>query len=407
MSSIAILGAGHAGVQAAASLRQAGFSQQICLIDSAKDLPYHRPPLSKTFLSGEKTEQQLLLRGKDFYDQNDIKLMRNTRVLHINVEQNYIQLADEKLQYDQLVFAMGSEPRRLSGFDQKNVLVLRDLPDAVKLKKLLESNRRITMIGGGFIGLEVAATARKLGLSVDIIEAQGRLLKRAMPEFLSVFIKQQHEKAGSNIHLNTTIQNVEENHGTISKLVLSNGKSIETDLVLLCVGNAPRVELAEQAGTKLEAGAILVDSQMRTSLPDIYAIGDCTSFHMNGAAQVTRLESVQNAVDQAKILASLLTGKDEKYNPVPWFWSDQFDLKIQMAGLSVPNTEFHLRGSPTEKRFSLLETLNGKLIAAYSVNSPADHMATRKLIAQNITLDINVAINPDIPLRNSLAATSI
>ena len=404
MPGAVIVGAGHAGVQAAASLRQAGYQEPIRLVSDEDCAPYHRPPLSKAMLAGEKRPEQIALRGPDYFDRNGIELMPGVRARALDPASKTVRLADGSLAYDKAVIATGAGARMLDGFEYDNVFLLRNMRDALSLQNALTPGAKLVVVGGGFIGLEVAATARKLGISVDVVEMQDRLLTRAIPAALSDYICQRHRAEGVRIHLGARIDRVVAEGGRIASVALSNGASLAADLVLIGVGNAPEIRLAAEAGAGTAMGGILVDGAMRTTLPDVYAIGDCTAFDLPVTGSRVRLESVQNAVDQGRAVAGQITGQGGSYDPVPWFWSDQFDMKLQMAGLSLPGTGFTLRGAMESGSFSLVETLGDRLVAVYSVNAVADHMASRRLIGEPGRFDRSAASDPDTPLKACLAA---
>ncbi len=404
MAGTVIVGAGHAGVQAAVSLRQAGYQEPIRLVSREERAPYHRPPLSKAMLAGEKRPEQIVLRGPDFFDRNGIELMPGACASALDPASKRVRLADGSLAYDKAVIATGAGARMLEGFRYENAFVLRTMQDALSLQDAMARGANLVIVGGGFIGLEVAATARKLGLSVDVVEMQDRLLQRAVPEALSSYICQRHRARGVRIHLGAQIGGVAASAGRITSVELSGGARLAADLVLVGVGNAPEIGLAAAAGARTASGGLLVDGAMRTTLPDVYAIGDCTTFHLPVTGSQVRLESVQNAVDQGRTAAGGIAGQGGSYDPVPWFWSDQFDMKLQMAGLSVPGGEFTVRGAVESGSFSLVETLGDRLVAVHSVNAAADHMASRRLIGAPGRFDRRAAADKDVPLKACLAA---
>ncbi len=404
MSGAVIVGAGHAGVQAAVSLRQAGYEEPIRLVGEEDRPPYHRPPLSKAMLAGEKRPEQIALRGPDFFDRNDIELLSGVRAVALDPASKTLRLEDGGLAYDKAVLATGAGARMLDGFRYDNVFVLRSMQDALALQEVLVPGARLVIIGGGFIGLEVAATARKLGLTVDVVEAEERLLKRAVPPFLSDYIRRRHVAEGVRIHCGAQVGSVAADAGRIVSVALSNGETLAADLVLLGVGNRPETGLGAAAGAKTGLGGLLVDQALQTTLPDVYAIGDCATFELPGAGRRMRLESVQNAVDQGRAVAGQIAGQGEAYDAVPWFWSDQFDMKLQMTGLSCAGSVFTIRGDVESGSFSLVETLHDRLIAVYSVNAVADHMASRRLVGQPGRFDRAAASGANIPLGACLAA---
>jgi len=401
---VVIVGASHGGVQAAAALRQAGWLDAITLISDEDALPYHRPPLSKAFLTATGDDNLMPIKPWAFYETGGISLQLGKRVTSIDAARKTVTFGDETLSYDKLVLATGAAARKLPLPDFTNLHYLRDLSDARRLRPALHAAAKLVVIGGGFIGLEVAATAAKLGKSVTVLEAQSRLLARALPPAVSDFVTQMHRNAKSRVLFNAVVKTVEGTGQTACAVVLEDGRTFPAGLVVIGVGSLPNTELAASAGLTLAEGGILVDGHMRSSNPDIYAIGDCAACHNPFSDQVARLESVQNAVDQAKAAARHITGSDEPFSAVPWFWSDQFDSKIQMAGLPFDGATEILRGDPATGAFSVLHLEDGVLRAAYSINRAADHMAARKLITSGQLLDTGCAGNPDQPLKDCLAS---
>ncbi len=405
MSGTVIVGAGHAGVQAAVSLRQAGYQEPVRLVSEEDRPPYHRPPLSKSMLAGEKQPEQIALRGPDFLERNDIELLSGVRAVALDPASRTLRLKNGNLAYDKAVIATGAGARTLAGFQYDNVFLLRNMQDALALKNALAPGAKLVIVGGGFIGLEVAATARKLGLSVDVIEAQERLLKRAAPPLLSDYIHRRHAAEGVRLHVGAQIERVTAEAGRIVSVELSNSKTLAADLVLVGIGNQPEIGLGAEAGAKTDLGGLLVDLALRTALPDVYAIGDCAAFYLPAAGCRVRLESVQNAVDQGKAVAGQIAGQvNGVYDAVPWFWSDQFDMRLQMTGLSRPGSAFMIRGDVESNSFSLLETLDDRLVAVYSVNAAADHMASRRLVGQPSRFNKAAASDASVPLKACLAA---
>lgn len=398
---VVIVGAGHAGTTAAATLRQLGFDAPIKLLSAEATLPYHRPPLSKAWLAGEKSAEQIQLRNENFYQINAIELINSCSVTAIDTHNKRLECAASLLRYDKLILATGCQARPLAGLDEyTNVLSLRNLADARRLQEQLGQAHHLTLIGGGFVGLEVAATARKRGIAVDVIEAESGLLKRVLPDLVADFFLQKHRTEGVNLHLNTVAKSFQAKENRLCSITLSNQHTLYTDLVLVCIGDSPAVDLAGAAHLRTELAAIYVDPQLRTSCDHIYAIGDCTSFHLPLSGQLTRLPSVQNAVDQGKAVAQSLVGKGTGYDPVPWFWSDQYNIKLQIAGVSTDNTTLLLRGSPSDEKFSVLEHIQGRLMAVYSINSAADHLAARTLIKNKLPLDVNLAADSSVALKD-------
>ena len=399
-----IVGASHAGAQAAASLRQSGWQEPITLISSENFLPYHRPPLSKGFLAGDQAEDQILLRGEAFYRDQEIELHLGRVVTEVLPDQRVARIDSAAMPYSALILATGASARRLSvpGSALEGVHVLRDMADAKILKEQLAGAENVVIVGGGFIGLEVAATAAKAGKSVTVLEAQDRLIARALPPFLSAYLKDLHLHHGVDIRFGVSLASCEGDRGRLTHVLLSDGRKLAADLVLVGVGSAANCELARRLGLKLEAGGVLVDQRCETSAPGVFAIGDCAAQPNLHTGTILRVESVQNATDQAKMLAAHLTGRSLPPSGTNWFWTDQYSVKLQMAGIVKDGCEVLVRGDPASQNFSLLQLLGDRLVSAFSVNRAADHMAARKLISSKARLDRNLAADPSTPLTGAV-----
>ncbi|MCR9213250.1 MAG: FAD-dependent oxidoreductase [Proteobacteria bacterium] len=385
---VVIVGAGQAGVQTAFSLRQAGYADAITLIHDEAVLPYQRPPLSKSFLKEQQDEEALAFRHRDVYDDHQISLLLEERVLQIDRPNKNIRLATgSHLAYDHLVLACGASNNRLSipGAELPQVLDLRFLDEAITLRQALANAKRLIVIGGGFIGLEVAATANQLGLSVTVLEAADRLMARVVSPEISGYVLSRHSAEGIKVHLNAMATNIQENKEGQLTVSISSGEELSADFILVSVGVHPNTELAEEAGLETDDG-ILVDEFLTTSDPDISAVGDCARFPFAFDTSLIRLESVQNAVDQARCLAEKLTGNPTPFQAVPWFWSDQADVKLQIAGLTPTADQTHILGDLESGKFSVCCFNEGVFIGTESINSPADHMASRRILASNRTL---------------------
>ncbi len=383
MNGTVIIGAGQAGVQTAVELRAAGYGGSVTLLGAELALPYHRPPLSKAYLTGEKGADALLMRGPSFYSEQAIALHQGADVIAIDRASKSVKTAvGRRFGYDHLVLATGASARPLGcpGADLDGVMVLRSRADTEALKLRLEAAARLVVVGGGFIGLEVAASARKLGKQVTVIEMQDRLMARAVGPDVSSFFAEVHRQNGVDLRLGDGIAAIAGRNGAVSGVRTSSGVELACDIVLAGIGVSPRTELAEAAGLSI-ANGIVVDSAQRTSDPQVFALGDCASFPNPYGDGMIRLESVQNAVDQAKIVATGIMGHQARYQAVPWFWSDQYDLKLQMVGLSHGHDHVEERGNRADRRFSVFYVKAGRLIAIDSVNRPADHMRGRKLLA--------------------------
>lgn len=376
---IVIIGAGHAGVQAAVSLREEGFDGAITLISEENDLPYQKPPLSKGYLQGKQSAEAIIFRSENYYSSNQIELKLGVKISQINPNNHSIQTIDgQTIEYSHLILATGASNRKLN-IEGAEILYLRTLSDAKLIEQKLENAEKIAIIGGGFIGLELAALAQEKGKKVSVIEAQSRLMERVLPAVISGVFQQTHEQNGVEILLNTIIESIQGKN-----IATKCGKSIEADLILAGIGVIPEVSLATEAGIKCENG-ILVNEFQQTSISNIYAIGDCAN-HFNAFAQKNiRLESVQNAVDQAKVAANHILGKTEPYNTVPWFWTFQYNLKLQMAGISTGFDKHIIRGDVNLSKFSVYYFKNQQLIAVDSLNKAAEHLNARKLLSAKIS----------------------
>ncbi|MEJ2455761.1 MAG: FAD-dependent oxidoreductase [Candidatus Thiodiazotropha sp.] len=380
---IVIVGAGQGGLQLAESLRKEKFDGEILLIGDEPHAPYTRPPLSKALLLGDMSVEQLALRNPSALEKKRIGLLTNTRVTAIDRVAHTLRLADGRVQaYAKLALATGSRARELpvEGADLAGVHRLRTLDDVLAIQKELESARRVTVIGGGFIGLEMAAVASKLGKEVIVLESSERLMERVVTPPVSDYFLALHLGKGVDVRLKTQAQALAGNDGRVSSVILHDGVVLDTDLVVLGVGIIPNAELAEAAGLACCKG-IIVDTCGRTADPDIVACGDCTATLIDG--RMHRLESVQNAVEQAKAAAAALMGLEKPFTAAPWFWSDQYHIKLQMVGRSSGYDQMVVRGAVEEEAFSFCYFKNGVLIAIDSFNSPSDHMVGRRLVGNS------------------------
>lgn len=380
---IVVIGAGQAGQQICDSLRRGGYEGHLMLLGDEPCLPYQRPPLSKKFLTGTLEAERLLLRPASWYEQQKIDVHLNTRVVSIDREACRLRLASgESLAYSGLALATGTRirPVNVPGAEQAGIHYVRSLADGQHLAAALANARRVAVIGGGFIGLEVAAIAREQGREVILIEALERLMARAVAPQVSAFYATLHRSHGVDVLLGTGVSAIRSANGEHT-VVTSTGAEYTVDLIVAGIGVVPNSELAEQAGLACRGG-IVVDEYARTSDPAIVAAGDCT-WHMNGfLKREIRLESVQNAVDQAKSAAASLLGQAAVYCQVPWFWSDQYDVKLQIAGIGMPHDLAVVRGDASGRAFSVFYFRDGTLVGVDSLNKPADHMAARKLLGQ-------------------------
>lgn len=381
-----IIGAGQAGAQAAQSLRQAGFVGRIVLIGDEPHLPYQRPPLSKAYLQGDLSAERLLLRPAAFFEKETIELRSGVRVQAIDRRAARLSLSDgTSLSYDRLLIATGAPPRRLScpGADLPGVHYLRTIADSDALRPRLTQGGRLAIVGGGYIGLEVAAVARKAGVEVTLLEAMDRVLARVAGRELSAFYERTHRDAGVDLRLHARVAGFE-GRGRVERILLADGISIPCDAALVGIGAAPATDIAQTAGLAVDNG-VVVDEQARTHDPAIFAAGDVANFPSPLYGRRMRLESVPNAIEQAKVAGAGMAGHTAIYDSVPWFWSDQYDLKLQSAGLGEGADQTVLRGDPAIKRFSIWSLHQGRLIAADCVNDPAAFATARKLIAAKAT----------------------
>ncbi len=380
---IIIAGAGHAGGSAAAMLRQLGWKTGISLIGEEPLPPYQRPPLSKAWLKGEADADSLALRPLAFYNDADIDLRLGVTVTRIDPAARAVTLSDgETLHYAHLILATGSRARRipLPGLELGNVLELRTAADADRLKAVLGAGKRLAVVGGGYIGLEAAASARALGAEVTIIEREPRVLARVACEILSTFFQDFHRAQGVRIELNAGVEALEGKDGMVSGVRLADGRVIPCDAALIGVGGVPNEELARDAGLVC-AGGIVVDLDARTSDPDVFAIGDCTKRELPLYGRTMRLESVPNALEQAKQAASALCGRPRPPAEVPWFWSDQYDLRLQIVGLPFDATEIVVRGDVAAGKFALFHlTEDGTVQAVEAVNASTEFMGGRRIV---------------------------
>ena len=402
MSRIVIVGGGQAGMQVAESLRRARFEGEIVLLAEEPWLPYQRPPLSKKFLQGEITAERLLFRPAEQYHKLNIDVRLRVAATALDRTAKQLTLNNgEQLSYSRLALTTGARVRALPvpGVDDPRVCYLRGLGDATLIHTRLVDAARIVVIGGGFIGLEVAAVARTLGKAVTVIEAQDRLMPRVVAPIVSSYYLTLHETRGVKVRLNQQVQRIESSAAALE--VITTDETHAADLVIVGIGVVPNMELAARAGLQC-AGGIVVDEFARTSDADIVAAGDCT-FHRNILLNTSqRLESVQNAVDQAKIAAGTLLDAPVAYAQLPWFWSDQYDVSLQMAGLSTGYDDVVVRGALDSGKFSVFYFAGERVIAVDSINRPAEHMAARRLLAAGGTLSRAQAADAAIDLKSLL-----
>ena len=403
MNNLVIIGTGQSAAQCALTLRRNMFKDNITMIGEEKHLPYQRPPLSKEFLSGEVSLERVFMKSKEFFDQNDVTIFTSTPVISIDRNKKILSLSNqEDLTYNKLVIATGSRVRKLNveGSSLKNISYLRSIEDANRLKEYFKFGKKLVIVGAGYVGLEVAATAVKKGINVTLIEMENRIMSRTVDPVISKYFDSLHRQNGVEICLEAALEKFE-GKDAVERVICSNGQIIEADGVLIGVGLLPNQELAESAGLNCNNG-ILVDEFGRTEDTSIFACGDCTNHPNTYLNKNLRLESVHNALEQAKTVAMSLLGKQEKYNQVPWFWSDQYDKKLQIVGFSDDHDELVIRGSIEEDNFMLFFLKEGKLIAVNAVNNPKEFLICKKLVANKEKISSDAISNQSVDLKELL-----
>lgn len=404
---VVIVGTGHGGAQAAIVLRQQGHEGTILMVGRDSEPPYERPPLSKEYLAGDKPFERIMIRPEKFWADKNIDLLLGKSVSEVDWMAHQVVLSDgTRIGYRKLIWAGGGDPRRLScpGATLKGVHAVRDKRDVDAIMAELESGaKRFVVIGGGYIGLEAAAVLRKLDCDVTLLEALPRVLARVAGEELSRFVEAEHRAHGVDLRLDTAIESIEGDNGKVTGVKLSDGSVIPCDAVIVGIGIVPAVAPLIAAGAAGSNG-VDVDVYCRTTLDDIYAIGDCAAHANPFAGQaVIRLESVQNANDMANTVARAIMGDKQPYHALPWFWSNQYDLKLQTAGLSLDYDQTIVRGDPATRKFSVVYLKEGRPIAFDCVNNTKDYVQGRKLIENEIgEVDLEMLANPDVPLRELL-----
>ncbi len=398
---VLIVGGGHAGAQAAIALRQNRFEGSIAIVGDEPELPYERPPLSKEYLAGEKTFDRLLIRPETFWAERDVSLLLGRQVTAVDADARSVTTADgAAIGYDKLIWAAGGRPRRLAcaGHDLARVHAVRSRADVDRMMDELATTTRVVVIGGGYIGLEAAAVLAKLGKQVVLLEALDRVLARVAGEEISRFYEADHRDHGVELRTGIGVDCILGDTAATG-VQLSDGEVIPAEMVIVGVGILPAVEPLAAAGAAAGNG-VEVDHYCRTSLPDIYAVGDCAA-HENrfAAGSRVRVESVQNATDQATTAAKHIIGTAEPYAAVPWFWSNQYDLKLQTVGLSIGHDERVLRGDPAARSFSVVYLRDGRVIALDCVNAVKDYVQGRKLVAEGMTPDKARLADAGVPLK--------
>lgn len=407
---ILIIGAGQAGMQIAVTLREEGFTGGVTVVGEEPYAPYQRPPLSKAYLTGEADEETLEFRNAQFYRDHNITLVVGERITDVTLtSEGGVATGSSGASYPftKLALTTGSTPRRLNapGAELDGVLYMRSLDDAKALKQRWDAAKNVVVLGGGFIGLEVAAGARKAGKSVTVLEAAPRIMGRAVSPIISDFYTAAHTRRGTHIRVDTQVTEILGEGGRVTGVKLADGEVVPADLVMVGIGVLACGELAEQLGLETENGMIVVNEVAQTSDPRVVAAGDAVLLpHPLGEDRKVRLESVQNAVDQAKVAAHTLMGNSEPYRAVPWFWSDQADLKLQIAGLSQDYDQTVVRGSMDDEKFSVLYYRNGQIIAVDAVNDVSDYMAVRRALNAGANIPADLAADSTVALKTLVTA---
>lgn len=384
MSGVIIVGAGHAAGQAVASLRQEGYTDGITIIGDEPHIPYQRPPLSKHYLAGTQGLERVYLRPEKFYADKDVTLKLDTRVSSINpAEKSVTTDAGETLAYDKLILATGSRPRKLSipGSDLSGIHYLRTIADVDAIRAEMGAGKKIVIVGGGYIGLEVASVCVEAEMEVHVLEMESRILQRVTTAEMSAYYHQLHSSRGVNLHVDTLVSGFEGSDRV--ERVVCGDRTFDADLVIVGIGIVPNVELAEAAGISCDNG-IVVNERCETSAQDVYSAGDCTNHPNPVAGRRLRLESVPNAMEQARVSAANICGNPKVYDAIPWFWSDQYELKLQMVGFSTEGDTQVLRGDQASNQFAVFYLKDGKVVAADAVNSPKEFMVCKQMLGKPV-----------------------
>ena len=401
VNTIVIAGAGHGAGQVVATLKQKRFAGKIILIGDEAQLPYQRPPLSKKFLSGDLDAERLHFKPPSFYDDPQIDVHLNTRIERIDRAGKKVIVSDGvEFAYDKLVLALGSRVRKIEvpGHDLPGIHYLRSIADVEAIRSKMSGNKNVVIIGAGYIGLEVAAVCRQRGLDVTVIEMADRVMNRVVSPNVSDYYQLEHTKHGVKLLLSTGLAAFKGKR-RFKRAITDDGQEIAADFAVVGIGILPNSEIAEAAGLDVNNG-IVVDDTCRTADPDVYAIGDCTSHPNTIYGRRLRLESVHNALEQAKTAASNICGVESHYSQVPWFWSDQYELKLQIAGLSEGYDDVVLRGDPSNGSFACCYLKDGVLIAVDAINSPREFMQSKALIAKRAKIDRDKLADAEIALKD-------
>ena len=400
MENLLIIGAGQSAIQCISTLKKEGYSGSITLVGEEEHLPYQRPPLSKGFLEDSLNKERLYFKKLEFFTENKVQLYLGLSAEKLEIDNQKVYLSDNsELEFDKLVFATGSRVRYLDfpGSELKSIFYLRDLDDAEAIKKDLETSENLVIIGAGYIGLEAAAIAAKKNKKVTIIEMADRVMNRTVDPQISEYYLNLHESYGVKFHFNTSLETINEVSNSL-EVVCSDGTEVKADSVLIGAGVVPNIELAEEAGINCDNG-IIVNEFGQTNFKNIYACGDCTNHPNKILNKNLRLESVHNAMEQAKTVASSVMNNPMEYNQVPWFWSDQYDHKLQIVGLSGDHDVVTMRGNTNDAKFMLFYTKDEELIAVDAINNPKEFLISRKLVANKVKIkpkvisDLNTNLN--------------
>ena len=401
-----IVGASHAGTSLAMQLRREGWEGKIKLISGENELPYHRPPVSKDLLAGTKDIDQIRLRPEKVFQDNEIELLLGRAVTEINTKQELVRVNDEDISFEKLAICTGARPRKLElGGEKDRIFYLRDHNDALRVRARIAANQRVIVIGGGYIGLESAAVLQAQGVDVIVLEREGRILQRVTSESMSKFMSKLHQDQGVSIKTDVQIESIT-TLGDEQLVHCNGGKTFSANFLIIGVGILPNTEFISDSEIELEAGSIVVDKFGQTSSSNIYAAGDCTIHPSRVYERMLKLESVQNANDQARVVAANICGKETIYDTVPWFWSDQYSIKLQMAGLGQGFDEIVVRGNMDaglESSFSLFYLREKVLLATDCVSRPKEFMMSKQLIKNRSVLDSSVLSDESVEPLNFLS----